>query len=98
MKKGLRRDARSMVLSINSQQLLGPNTKRFAVIISAPNLNYITLSFGGEAVLNQGINIYALQNPFILMYDHIGDAICEPIFALASAGAPTIGFIDVFWP
>ena len=97
MHTGLRRDARSVSVGLTSTQLVGPNLKRFALLIGAPLTNRVTLSFGGPAVLDQGITLYPLGQPLLLLFDYLGDALHEDVFAITTAGAQTVGFVDVFW-
>jgi len=77
-------------------QLLGPNPRRTYLVISAPPANRITLGFAGPVVLDQGINLYAADPPFVLLYDHIGQAIREEIWAIASTASQSIGYLDIF--
>ena len=98
MQKGLRRDARSVSVLTTSTQLVGPNLKRFALLIGSPLTNRVTLSYGGPAVLDQGITLYPTNQPLLLLFDYLGDAMHEDVFAITTGGAQTIGFVDVFWP
>lgn len=56
----------------------------------------ITVSFTSPAVLDQGINLQPGTLPLELGWDVYGDALTEPIYAVASAGSPTIGILDIF--
>ena len=58
----------------------------------------ITISFSGDAVLDQGITINPGQLPLDLSSEMYGEAIREPIFAIAASGSPTIGVLDIFGP
>lgn len=58
----------------------------------------VTLSFTGRAVANQGLNLYAGNNPVILIADVFGPAIREEIHAIGSAAGIVLGILDIFCP
>jgi hypothetical protein len=73
------------------------STSDFTIGITQDNvLNRVTVGFNRQpVVLDQGVNLYAGQTPLILLYDHIGQAIREPIFGICSLAGQTISCIDV---
>lgn len=81
-----------------STQLLGPQDRRFSLIISAPASNRITLSFLGAAVLDEGITLHPGGPPLVLEWDTLGGSITASIQAIAAIAAQTIGVVEVFWP
>ena len=85
-------------LGSTSVQLVGANTRRYALVISSDSAAAFTLSFKGPAVLGQGIQVAAGSPPLQLSYDSYGDALREPIYAIAATGTPTIGVLDFFGP
>lgn len=56
----------------------------------------ITISFIGPAVVDQGINLQPGTLPLVLSEDQWGDSLTGPIYAIANAGSPVIGVLDVF--
>lgn len=78
--------------------LRGPNPRRTNLIISAPLSGRITLGFRSPAALDQGITLYAGANPLYLSCEHVGHAIREDVYVIASSPGTWVGFIDVFWP
>jgi hypothetical protein len=93
----LGRDARGISVGLADTIIAGPSLKRFAIIIGAPLTNRVTLDFGKPAVLDNGITLYPGGPPFLLLYDHIGNAIREEIHAITTAGAQSIGVVDIGW-
>lgn len=57
----------------------------------------VTLSFGGPAVLDQGVNLYAGMDPLVLCYDQLGSALHEDVAAIGTPSAATVGIVDIFW-
>jgi hypothetical protein len=94
----LLKDQRFQSVGLTDTQLLGPNFKRLAVLISAPLQNRITLAFGMPAVLDQGITLYPGAAPLYLTMDMIGQSIREEIHAITTVGAQSIGALDLFFP
>lgn len=84
------------ISAAGSSLLLGPNGRRKAVIISAPVTNRITLSFGGPAVLDKGINLYPGSSPLVLGGDWCLCWITEDIFAISAVADQVIGVVDIF--
>lgn len=63
------RDQRSPLIATTDTLLVGPNPRRVAIVISGPPTNRFTVSFGGAAVLDQGITQYPLAAPLVLDHD-----------------------------
>jgi len=82
---------------LTDTELLGPNPKRFALMIGSPVANRVTLSFGGPAVLDQGVNLYAGGPPLFLVWDHLGNSMREEVRAISTVANATIGVVDWFW-
>lgn len=62
-----------------------------------PTSTRVTISFTGQAVLDQGINIYPGQLPLQLDNDVIGEAVTEAVFAVTALGTQTISVLDLFY-
>jgi hypothetical protein len=92
------RDQASVPIGLADTQLLGSNPKRIAVYIGAPLTNRFTLSFKGPAVLDQGITLYPLTAPFYLTFDHVGEAIHEPIQAISAVAPQNVNVLEIFKP
>lgn len=59
--------------------------------------NYVTLSFQGQAVLQNGINIKQGDPPLILWKDVVGDAITEDVYGIAATGTSVLTVLDLFY-
>jgi hypothetical protein len=86
----------NLATSNASQQLLGPNDRRYALVISAPATNTAWVSFGRTASSTNGLPIYAGTGWQVLLYDHIGQALREQINIITPAGADEVGCLDIF--
>ena len=92
----LMREQGYTVLNGADQPFMPANDKCVRLIISAPQVGAITLSFNGPAVLYQGITVYAGQAPLYLEGNHVGEAIVEEIRAISSVPGQVIGWIQMF--
>lgn len=78
-------------VSQTSSMLVGQSPKRIALLISAPNTGYITISFNGPVVSGSGIIINALGPPLSLnIHDH-GAIIKKEIYVIHSATTTNVG-------
>lgn len=82
-------------VAATSGQLVGPNPRRYAIVISCDATDDVTLAFGKPAVLHKGITLFAKGPPFVLLYDHIGQAIREEINAISATGVAVVGVLDI---
>lgn len=55
----------------------------------------ITLGFNGPAVLDQGVTLNQGAAPFVLLYDHVGQALTEDISVIASVSGIVLGGLDI---
>lgn len=79
-----------------SVQLLGPNPRRHAVVISSPAAGVLTIAFANSVTLDAGIHIHPATLPLILRREYFGDAIGQPIAVISSvAGPTTVGGVEV---
>lgn len=85
----------NVTVGTTSGQLVGPNQNRRALVISSPVTNRITLSWAGAAVLDRGITLYPNDPPLELTYDKWGDAIGQPITAIADAAPESLAVIEI---
>ena len=58
----------------------------------------ITISFTTPAVIDQGLNLAPGTLPLQLVSEVYGDSLKETVTAIANAGSPTIGVLDIFGP
>lgn len=93
--KRLYRNQGSVTLTGADQELVGANDKRKAIFISAPVANRTTISFGANAVLDVGLNMYAAGPVLKLDEDSIGQAIREDIRCISSAAGGVQGFVEI---
>jgi hypothetical protein len=96
-RKGMNRNAGFTSVGTGSTLLLGGNMLRWAILIAAPNTNRITLNFQGPAALDQGITLYPGRDPLWLLYDRLGEAIHEDIFAIADTVAQSVGWMEILF-
>jgi|ERR1700730_375174 len=96
-RKGMNRNAGSTLVGTSSGLLIGGNMLRWAILISAPNTNRVTLNFQGPAALDLGITLYPGRDPLWLLYDRLGEAIHEDIFAIADTVAQQIGWMEILF-
>lgn len=97
MKPLLAMDPRSISVGTTSTQILGPNPRRWGLLIGSPLTNRVTLSPRLAAVLDNGITLYPTNAPLYLTFGHIGESIREDIYAIAVTAAQTIGVWDIFF-
>lgn len=95
LQRKLTRNFSTPSVAATSGQLVGPNPRRWALIVSCDATDDVTLSFGKAAVLHKGINLFKGGPPFVLLYDHVGQAIREEINAISATGAAVIGVVDI---
>lgn len=72
MARALRNQQTRLIANASSTVLAGPNPSRKALLISAPPTNRFTLSFGADAVLDQGITLYPAGPPLQLLAEDWG--------------------------
>lgn len=84
-----------LVPAASAVNLLGPSPYRVAVILSAPTVNRITLSFDASAVLDSGITLYPAQSPLELYREFIGSALEQPISAISAVADQLVGITEV---
>lgn len=81
----------------NVTTAIGASASDFTLSVALDQLSQrVTISFIGPAVVDQGINLAPGGMPLTLSAENIGDAITDPIYAIANAGSPSIGVIDLF--
>jgi len=80
----------------SSTVFLGEAPGRVAIIVSAPNTNRFTLSLTTTAVLDQGITLYAGNQPLILAVADHGDLVTRAWSAISATGAQNVTVIEVF--
>ena len=98
MRPNMMRNRGFATVTTSSGLLIAVNPKRFGLVISAPLSSRITLDFGGPAVLDQGIVQYPGTQPLVLLYQQIGEALHEDVFAIGAVGSQTVGWMEIFWP
>ena len=70
------------------QRWLGPNPRRKAIIIRGNSTTNINLKFAEAVANNQDGLWFGTTHPYIIFTrDMIGEAICLPLFGLATAAA-----------
>jgi hypothetical protein len=92
-RRGRHSNGNAVVGNAASVLLVPQDPDRTALIISAPSAGYITVSTDPTAVLDKGINLYALQYPLELSLEQHGAIVRQAFSAIASAGTPTIGYL-----
>lgn len=90
------RRARNLALSTTatSQQILGPNEARVALIISSDGTRPVSLSFGVGTVVGLGLRIATNGPPKTITKELIGHSITEAVHAV-STGPASIPVIEV---
>lgn len=94
---GKRRWRNAFTVSVDTADspLLGSNPRRVGLIFSAPPTNRFTLSFGGTAVLDQGLTLYPAGNPLVLPTCTIGGSLSESIRAISAVAAQNVSGIEI---
>lgn len=82
-------------IATTSTQLIGPNPKRIGLIINSPVANRLTLSFTNPAVADEGIILYAGDQPLHLKRRDFGMAIQQEIFAIMNTAAEGITTVEI---
>lgn len=90
------RNQRTVQVGAGDVQLLGPNRRRKSLLISAPAVHDVWVSFTGPATGSQGLPIHPGTTPVVLGHDDIGDAIHEEIRATCPGGTETITAVEIF--
>lgn len=85
----------SVAVGTTSTPLLGPSEHRRAIILSAPQLNRYSVSFGGTAVLAQGVTMYPGQAPLLIDYAQWGESVKMPMNAIFDTTGETLGFTEL---
>jgi hypothetical protein len=80
----------------NSTQILGPNAKRRALIVSGNNGTRISLSFGQDAVSDRGLVLQSGSKPVQVGPECAYPWICDPVNAVTSTGGQTVSVIEIF--
>lgn len=83
-----------VTVGTTSGQFIGPNPRRKALIISAPQSNHVTITTQNPAVAHMGLVIYAADPPVHLCACHVGDWIKQPLFAIADTAQQIVGVIE----
>lgn len=87
------------VVQWNVTTAVGASVSDFTLSVAPEQLNgRVTISFIGPAVVDQGINLAPGGMPLVLSAEHYGDALQNEVYAIANAGSPTIGVVDIFGP
>jgi len=82
------------ISNANSSVLVGQNAHRTVLVISAPLTGYITLAIDNDAVLNSGINLFALDSPLQFDIQRNGDLVTRKFSAIHSVAIETIGVFE----
>lgn len=82
-------------IAVASGQILGPNPYRLGLLISCPVTNRVDVTFGKPAEANSGVTLYPAREPVWMPKAWIGDAITQPIFAIATGGTDVIGISEI---
>lgn len=78
------------VLTTGSQ-ILGPNSRRRGLIISAPLANQVNFVFGdAPADLLSGIVMYAGVQPLVIAHEYFRDGLTEALQGIAKTAAQQI--------
>lgn len=87
----------TFALSNASQQILGPNPNRIAVVIGVTNNQAHSFSIGEPAVNSAGITIPGTAGvPFIVVRRRdIGSAIAQPWYGITTVGTPSISIMEI---
>lgn len=89
------RTGSTTISNASSTPLVAGNASRFAILISPPNGQRVTLNFGAAAVLDAGITLPASSQPLLLSLKDFGAMIQQPIYAIVSGAAPLdVGFAE----
>lgn len=78
-----------------STPLVRENNKRTRLIISAPPTNRFTISFGQDAVLDQGITVYPATLPLVIDEQGYGCCIKKQINAISAVGTQNVTYVEV---
>jgi hypothetical protein len=85
--KHMQRNRNQWVATGADQQILGPNLKRWAIILPPHPSGRYTVEFGNTAIQDIGLNILPNGPPLVLWFPQFGDSITEEIRAFdANAG------------
>lgn len=85
----------AVAIATTSSLLIAANPRRWAVLISAPTANALTVSLGPTAVAAEGIRLAAGQSPLYLTHDDYGCAIHEQLTAIMETAGTTIGVWEI---
>jgi hypothetical protein len=91
------RDARTVMVGVNSTTIAGVNGKRKRVIIYPVSATPVYINIAGPAVLNQGAVVVQGQTPIVFPPDGTPGEMTEAISGIAAAGTVPVYVVDEFF-
>lgn len=92
----LLRDQRNANVTGASTPIAPENPSRRGVIISAPKVADVWVSFVGPAAVGKGIRLPVNTAPLVLVTEWMAQVFTEEISAISTGAAENIGVIELF--
>ena len=80
----------SVLSNVAVVEILPEDSSRFAIVIGAPTAGTAFVSDKNDVTVLSGIPIAVGQSPLVLTLKEHGELVTQKLFALASAGTPSI--------
>ena len=87
---------RKINVALTTTSFLEESSDRVGLIINAPLTDYFTISLEETAILNEGITLYAGNEPLILTLAEHGQLVTLSWSAISSMSAQDVTVIETF--